>query len=137
MEISASTTTTDAEDSAPFLDTMAATISRPNAAATTTVRTAIIRFVRDPAISQLSTSAPTPSVPRGCAMDGDDHTLKPSVSSKGCGVHSSDMTETNSHSPTTTIAYLPLDLRHMDANTVFTVRNLIMTALCKKTRNRR
>ena len=63
MEINASTTTTDVEANAPWRDTMAATSSRPMAAATTTVISAIARFVREPAISQLNTSAPTPSVP--------------------------------------------------------------------------
>ena len=70
IEISASTTTTDVDRSTVLRDTMAATNARPNMPDTATVSNAIARFVRDPAISQLSTSAPTPSVPNGCAADG-------------------------------------------------------------------
>ena len=73
-EISASTTTTDVEANALLRDTMAATSSRPTAAATHTVSNAIARLVRDPAISQLSTSEPTPSVPSGWEPDGDAQT---------------------------------------------------------------
>ena len=90
MEISASTTTTDVDASAPERDTMAATSSSPIAAATMTVSTAIMRFVREPAISQLSTSAPVPSVPNGCAADGEAHALNPLVSSSEYGVHTRD-----------------------------------------------
>ena len=58
-----------------------ATNANPNIPATTTVSDAIARFVREPAISQLSTSAPTPSVPNGCAAVGEAHAWNPSVSS--------------------------------------------------------
>ena len=101
MEISASTTTTDVDASAPERDTMAATSSSPIAAATMTVSTAIMRFVREPAISQLNTSAPVPSVPNGCAADGEAHALNPLVSSSEYGVHTKDRADTSSHAPMT------------------------------------
>ena len=80
---------------------MAATSSRPNAAETATVSTAIMRFVREPAISQLSTSAPTPSVPNRCAEDGEPHVLKPSVANSEYGVHANEIADTSSHRPIT------------------------------------
>ena len=70
MEISASTTTTDVDASAPERDTMAATSSSPIAAATMTVSTAIMRFVREPAISQLSTSHRCRRCPTGALRTG-------------------------------------------------------------------
>ena len=121
MEISASTTTTDVDASAPERDTMAATNSSPIAAATTTVSTAIMRFVREPAISQLSTSAPVPSVPNGCAADGEAHALNPLVSSSEYGVHTRDRADTSSHAPMTISAYLPPALAQMVESTVFMV----------------
>lgn len=117
MEISASATTTDVDASAPERDTMAATNSSPIAAATTTVSTAIMRSVREPAISQLSTSAPVPSVPNGCAADGEAHALKPLVSSSEYGVQTKDTAAVSSHSPMTIVAYLPLALAQMDETT--------------------
>ena len=74
MEISASTTATDAEASAEERATISPTSRMPMAAEQTTVSRAMARFVRDPAISQLSTSAPVPSVPSQCADDGLSHT---------------------------------------------------------------
>ena len=117
MEISASTTTTDVDASVPERDTMAATSARPIAAATMMVSAAIRRFVREPAISQLSTSAPVPSVPNGCAADGEAHALKPSVSSSEYGVQTKDTAAVSSHSPMTIVAYLPLALAQMDETT--------------------
>ncbi len=89
--------------------TNAVRIFRP----TTTVSTAIIRFVREPAISQLSTSAPTPSVPNGCAADGRG----PCVESVGLEQRIRRPYERNQRNqhprPSTISAYLPLALRQM------------------------
>ena len=71
IEISASTTTTETPANAVCRDTQAATNSSPSAAATSTVRITMSRSVREPAISQLNTSAPVPSVPSQCSAEGD------------------------------------------------------------------
>ena len=75
IEMSASITTTVPFASNVLCETISDTSSRPKARAKQTVSTTMARFVREPAMSQLSTSAPVPSVPSQCSRDGFAHTL--------------------------------------------------------------